>query len=310
MQKLPCVVIRDLLPSYVDGLTSAETNELIQAHLAECADCQARLQAMQEPTPSLAEDEKEIDFLKKNRKKNIRILIGSLLGCVLLAAGAIGLKTFVIGAPSTRGMVACEVQVTEGKTLNMEGMVVDSAHAISKIDVQEEENGVIRVQTRTVVANPLYASGDFRTAFNAQNEIHQVWLDGRIVWENGTVIPQRTFDLFETRHDYIGDMPANGRLARVLEIDALIGAYENELETGEEPYTWRFLLLEDRQVKEKDLEEAAYVLLGLVENLSQVTFEGDTFSKTVTAEEASAFLGQNIKDCGQSVSVLQKLLQK
>lgn len=310
MQKIPCAVIKDLLPSYVDGLTSAETNELIQEHLAECADCQATLQAMQEPTSAAPEDRKEIDFLKKNRKKNIKVLIGSLLGCILLAVGAICLKTFVIGAPSTRGMVACDVLVTDGKTLNMEGMVVDSAHAISKIDVQEEENGVIRVQTRTVVANPLYASGDFRTDFNAKNEIHQVWLDGRIVWENGTVIPQRTFDLFEARHAYIGDMPANGRLARVLEIDALIGAYENELETAEEPYTWRFLLLEDRQIKEKDLEGAAYVLLGLVENLSQVTFEAPSFSKTVTAEEASAFLGQDIKNCGQSVSVLQELLQK
>ena len=31
--KLPCEIIRDLLPSYVDGLTSEVTNEAICEHI-------------------------------------------------------------------------------------------------------------------------------------------------------------------------------------------------------------------------------------------------------------------------------------
>ena len=36
---MKCEIIRDLLPSYVDGLTSEESNREITAHVAECAPC-------------------------------------------------------------------------------------------------------------------------------------------------------------------------------------------------------------------------------------------------------------------------------
>ena len=36
---LSCEVVRDLLPSYIDGLTSEETSRLIRAHLDGCEAC-------------------------------------------------------------------------------------------------------------------------------------------------------------------------------------------------------------------------------------------------------------------------------
>ena len=33
---LSCEVVRDLLPSYIDGLTSPETSARIEAHLRDC----------------------------------------------------------------------------------------------------------------------------------------------------------------------------------------------------------------------------------------------------------------------------------
>ena len=41
---LTCGVVRDLLPSYVEGLTAPETNEAVERHLSDCADCE-RLRA-------------------------------------------------------------------------------------------------------------------------------------------------------------------------------------------------------------------------------------------------------------------------
>ena len=37
--KLRCEIVQDLLPSYVDGLTSDETNEAVKDHLADCVSC-------------------------------------------------------------------------------------------------------------------------------------------------------------------------------------------------------------------------------------------------------------------------------
>lgn len=43
---MKCEIIRDLLPSYLDELTSAESNQAIEEHLQECKECRKHLEAM------------------------------------------------------------------------------------------------------------------------------------------------------------------------------------------------------------------------------------------------------------------------
>ena len=47
--KIDCRIIQDLLPSYIDGLTSEYTNQVIEEHVEECEPCKEMLQRMQEP---------------------------------------------------------------------------------------------------------------------------------------------------------------------------------------------------------------------------------------------------------------------
>ncbi|MCG7337567.1 zf-HC2 domain-containing protein [Sporosarcina sp. ACRSM] len=89
-------VFRDLVPSYIENLTSEETNRQIEKHLEQCESCRKYLHDMQEDLllDSLHEQKNEkrnIDFLKKVRAKNrkkIFITIGFLLsifiGCFFL----------------------------------------------------------------------------------------------------------------------------------------------------------------------------------------------------------------------------------
>ena len=49
--KLPCELIRDLLPLYAEHLTSPETGQLIEEHLQSCPACQSRCRPMRRPTP-------------------------------------------------------------------------------------------------------------------------------------------------------------------------------------------------------------------------------------------------------------------
>ncbi len=53
---MKCEIIRDLLPSYVDGLTSEESNREITAHVAECAPCKEILEQMQEEVQEKKEE--------------------------------------------------------------------------------------------------------------------------------------------------------------------------------------------------------------------------------------------------------------
>ena len=84
--KLPCEIVRDLLPSYADGLTSPVSARAVEAHVADCAECAALLRQMQAPAP--APENPEIDYLKALRRRNRRRLMAVVLLCALLLGGA------------------------------------------------------------------------------------------------------------------------------------------------------------------------------------------------------------------------------
>ena len=85
-------VFKDLVPSYIENLTSEETNRQIEKHLEQCESCRKYLNEMQEDLllESVHEQKNEkrnIDFLKKVRSKNrkkIFIIAGSLLSIFLI----------------------------------------------------------------------------------------------------------------------------------------------------------------------------------------------------------------------------------
>ena len=82
---LSCEVVRDLLPSYIDGLTSEETSRLIRAHLDGCEACRGIHREMTGGEPPKAE-EPEIDYLKKVRASGKRLRrIAILAGCAVIA---------------------------------------------------------------------------------------------------------------------------------------------------------------------------------------------------------------------------------
>jgi len=70
---LKCNIVKDLLPSYIDGLTSEESNQEISEHIENCTDCNNVYVKMQEPVSidKPAENNK-IDFLKKVKQKSTR----------------------------------------------------------------------------------------------------------------------------------------------------------------------------------------------------------------------------------------------
>ena len=69
---LSCEVVRDLLPSYIDGLTSEETSRLIRAHLDGCEACRGIHREMTNEEPPKAE-QPEVDYLKKVRASGKRL---------------------------------------------------------------------------------------------------------------------------------------------------------------------------------------------------------------------------------------------
>lgn len=86
-----CEIVFDLLPLYVDGKTSDESNAFVRRHLAECKGCQQTCQFMQEDFGGL--QMKESTYLK--RKKHRKISKAKMLVIVVLSLYVLGLAVFI-----------------------------------------------------------------------------------------------------------------------------------------------------------------------------------------------------------------------
>ena len=85
--KIKCEVIRDLFPSYIDGLTSRESNQLIEEHLGECRECREYLDEMKEDIAGEAQpvkNKKAIQPFRKLRQKTRRKILLAAVGAVLI----------------------------------------------------------------------------------------------------------------------------------------------------------------------------------------------------------------------------------
>ena len=85
--KLPCEVVRDLLPLYAEDMVSPASRELTEAHLAECGSCRAEYEAMGAKAPDVQfRVDSAQEFAKYEKKKNRKtalIVAAACIGVVL-----------------------------------------------------------------------------------------------------------------------------------------------------------------------------------------------------------------------------------
>ena len=132
MTKLPCGVVEDLLPLYIDELCGEESRTLVAQHLENCPACRSKYDAMREPVavepavphPAEPEEEKARAVLKKAATHYRGVAIGWMLLAVFLC---VALFT-VLGGPA---WMCEEIDIP--------------AKEIELIDAQVEEDGSVRL---------------------------------------------------------------------------------------------------------------------------------------------------------------------
>ena len=312
--KLDCAIIRDLLPSYADGLTSDETNKAVEAHLTECADCAAVLRRMKEPEAQESAPGTEIDYLKKVRSRSKRSALLTGIALTLAVLAALFIRVFCFGSEIGMDGIGC-VTAVGGRTVSVSGALTDSSRGVVR-SAASEENGVVRIRVYTA-PRTFFNSTKLSVSYTALNKVKQVTISDQIVWENGTEIESKTAKLFEASNPYVGNMPANAKIADILCVSTHLGPFTNELQTAQEPYGWTIKLktpIAQKYVSAaRDIMTAdSYAMLAVIGNLGSVTWTYNvnavSQSYTVTAQNASDYSGKDIKRCDSSVSELQKLL--
>lgn len=296
--KLPCAVVRDLLPSYLEGLTEPESTRLVEEHLAECAACAAHRDAMRPDAVSEQQEEsRQVDYLCAVRRKGRHKILLAVICTILVVLLAVCAKLFLIGSrvdAEDFNTVSYSMRFDPNDAARMDVEFFQTSSGISFAGWKTSiKNGELHIEARKVLASPLNTSGSYVCSLDLTG-IDQIYAFGELIWQNGLAIPAQTGRMYRARTPYVGSMYKVAAAAATLPLP--IRDLSWELRTDAEPYgvILHFtdpLPLADQQLMKRD----AALLLALVDNLSEVYWtypdlDGGERSEVLRMDEFNASL--------------------
>lgn len=321
---ISCAIIKDLMPTYLDELTSEETNKVIEGHIAECEECTKLLKDMREPEidhDEMNNEKIEIDFLKKNKKQS-KLILGSavIIAVISIIAGSIiplftkyELSYEEINLDLSVGDITIDDEFVEDGLLSLTAKAY-GPYGISNIDCSEKD-GVVTIKV-IGARDRIWTSSVYGTQYNTKNTIKAIRFGNNIIWENGVTVFDDTLEIYKTAHPYVGDISKNGETLHALKIFEILGEYTIQLHTSEEPYGMTVEIRKPIEAKkeaylEKYMGYAAYNCLAVIDNLSYVSFQYESGGVQKEAkwdlEKAQQTFGKSIKDYGKSEVSLASL---
>ncbi len=275
---LSCDVVKDLLPSYIDELTSADSNKAVAEHLSKCESCRDVYKSMC-PDNGTAEEniQKEVDYLKNIRKKNVNKIRKAVLWTVgsLLAAFVLFIFTmiFIVGNP-VNGYTDRPAVTEKDGTLYLEFHNPNSAYSYAHWKTHYTGNadgkGDISISARNVLSSPIYSSGD-RIIELDLTDISSVSFKGFLLWKDGLIISPKTEQIFSHQSPYVGSAPQMGYVLDALKLPDAEGTMS--IQSDSEPYG---LTLHYKQsLNDTDVSlmyKNAPIILSLVENMGEFGF--------------------------------------
>lgn len=319
--RLTCAVVKDLLPLYIDKLTSDETNQLIDEHLESCQDCKELLNKMSNleishiDNDEMLEEKVEIDFLKKTKKSYVKKIISSILIVMVIAVCLVVGKVYIIGSEIPADNVETTININ-GNQLDIQANGPPYMKRINNISFTEKD-GVITISYNGVKSKHYHKI--FNDTYVANQKITSVMNGDKIIWANGINIDDRTSNAFATSHSYIGNAVENSHTVSALGIADYLGTFTMELQTSKEPYGLKLILTEPMgkdsiDNKRNQMKIFSYALLGLIDNLDVVTFEFDSDNGKekveISTNKASKVIGSDVKELSKDVVKLNSVLNK
>ena len=331
-KELPCEIMNDLLPTYIDGLTSEVTNQAIQLHLDNCADCLKTFQNMN-VSENRADYIKDLDYLRKIRMQARKSIVVTIFLCVLFFSG-IHAGTFIWRALIGIEAAPYDMQysmLVKDNVLNVQGKIISNYYgqenAYSRIRFEENGNTVV-VRIGRVVKSRFHQDSYFQTSYESVENIEKVYIavgDSMfIAYDDGLNISPSVALIADTIVDGVflqeRDWQLKAGISHWLEIDdrELYFAYD-DLENPTNIVIGINTIQKQALVNRK-MKAMTYILLAILDNCESISWvygvpDDWDVSKTdyesmntVTRQAASDLLKKNIQDFRDNAIDLQKLL--
>lgn len=309
---LTCGVVRDLLPSYVEGLTSPESNTAVERHLSECPDCaQLRTALAGAPKQAAPEEVKEVDYLKKVKRRGRRRVVAAVAVTVLVLALGIAAKLFLIGSPAnwdTWENYNFTARTNVPNQLDISfypDELPDTAYCHWNVT---NENGIVCVSARKVLPSVFHDTSEHWEHISLSG-VREVWVANQLVWQGGVVISPQMDRVYQAKTPYVGNASAVGQVVSAGRFDWL-GDYTMELQTSAQPYRLT-LNFSDSQSSQafhpQDLYQDMAAALAVIGNLDEIECafqdeDSQPWSRVLTVEELNQDLPQIVADYNERFS--------
>ena len=153
-RKTECEIVQDLLYGYVDKVLNPESKKLVDKHLIECKECQKKLEEINNDSKEENSEIKQIDYLKKIRRKNRIKTILTVIGIFICILLIIFLRKFII---------INSIYGTAQKTINNNNYYKEISQPIY--------NGEVGKETEHSLINKIYyKDGKYKEILEIYNE--------------------------------------------------------------------------------------------------------------------------------------------
>lgn len=253
--KLPCEMIRDLLPLYHDGVCSQVSEELVQAHLEECEDCQRILKGIDTEiqVPELEMDAAkplisiQVNWEKQTRKTKWKYIACGIVTFFMAVAMWWGLTRWCIVPLKAEDYIIKAAEQLENGTIHIEySLMYETAYPNEGVT----EDGILYdYRTRPILAKRreqipdgsagIYLEPDDRTWFGGE-PFHAFCLgkpgteESILIWEEGMELPaasmltEEMYASFNSSFE-VPNAPKKPKHIRYMQVERLNGSIYGEV---------------------------------------------------------------------------------
>lgn len=229
--KLPCSIVKEVIPNYVDECINDEARELVQEHLKECEACHKLYEDMKQPYKH--EESKEIDYLKKVKQRNQKRIILAVFITILLLISATIIKKYVIGHQDDQ-VILKDVQLIDHE-LTITVDMKNNDESLIDYNITQTDDGKQKLVFQSVNSSFLHQKNDVKIVLPIQ-DIHSYLRIGEdVVDKDGKIYDKAVTQLVDHHVSYVGDASAVARLFHIMNFSQF-GNYQFSLSTDKEPY--------------------------------------------------------------------------
>lgn len=159
--KVPCNVIRDLLPLYHDSVCSPETAALVEEHLKDCDACQEEFHKLQAnllplPLPVPGKEAQKAEGLAKVKKvlRKKRVIVAAIVAAVTIVlcyGGYLFLQLPIMGEPIESVHSVSVEEETDRLVVNLS----TTYGGLSTYPLPDEEGTILVLSSTYCLADPL-----------------------------------------------------------------------------------------------------------------------------------------------------------